>query len=132
MLISALAKRVGTTTRALRHYESLGLLGARRTSNGYREYDEADVAVVQEIRTLVGIGFALEETRPFVECLRAGYATGDSCSASVAVYRRKIAEIDDCMASLSAVRSRLTAAVAGGSLTDVAAPEPLCAFTPLR
>lgn len=132
MLISALAERVGTSTRALRHYESLGLLAARRTSNGYREYDEADVAVVREIRTLVGIGFALEETRPFVECLRAGYATGDSCPGSVAVYRRKIAEIDDCMASLSAVRSQLTAAVAGGSLDGTTAPEPLCAFTPLR
>jgi DNA-binding transcriptional MerR regulator len=132
MRIGELAERVGTSTRALRHYESLGLLSARRTSNGYREYDDADVAVVREIRTLVSIGFALEETRPFVECLRAGYATGDSCPASVAVYRRKIAEIDDCMASLSAVRSRLRVAVAGGALDGAGAPEPLCAFTPLR
>ncbi|GAA3387142.1 MerR family transcriptional regulator [Cryptosporangium minutisporangium] len=132
MRIGALAERVGTSTRALRHYEALGLLSARRSSNGYREYDETDVQVVREIRTLVGIGFALEETRPFVECLRAGYASGDSCPASVAVYRRKIAEIDDCVASLSAVRARLTAAVAGGSLDGAAAPDPLCAFTPLR
>src|SRR5688572_6785132 len=132
MRIGALAERVGTSTRALRHYEALGLLSARRSSNGYREYDETDVQVVREIRTLVGIGFALEETRPFVECLRAGYASGDSCPASVAVYRRKIAEIDDCVASLSAVRARLTAAVAGDSLDGAAAPDPLCAFTPLR
>jgi len=131
MRIGELAERVGTSTRALRHYESLGLLAARRTSNGYREYDEADVRVVREIRTLIGIGFALEETRPFVECLRAGYATGDSCPASMAVYRRKIAEIDDCVASLSVVRSRLREAMAGGSLDDAEAPEPLCAFTPL-
>ncbi|MFG1920342.1 MerR family transcriptional regulator [Cryptosporangium sp. NPDC048952] len=129
MRIGELAERVGTSTRALRHYESLGLLAARRTSNGYREYGEEDVRVVREIRTLVGIGFALEETRPFVECLRAGYATGDSCPASVAVYQRKIAEIDDCVASLAAVRERLSSAVSGGSLAD--APEPLCAFTPL-
>ncbi|MFI5955752.1 MerR family transcriptional regulator [Cryptosporangium sp. NPDC051539] len=131
MRIGELASRVGTTTRALRHYESLGLLSADRTANGYREYSEADVRVVEEIRTLVGVGFALEETRPFVECLRAGYATGDSCSASVAVYRRKIAEIDDCMAGLAAVRSQLSAAMRGGSLSG-AAPEPLCMFTPLR
>jgi DNA-binding transcriptional MerR regulator len=130
MRIGELAERVGTSTRALRHYESLGLLSARRTSNGYREYDDSDVRVVREIRTLVGIGFALEETRPFVECLRAGYESGDSCPASVAVYRRKIAEIDDCVTSLAAVRARLSSAMSGGgSLAD--APEPLCAFSPL-
>lgn len=131
MLIGELAQRVGTSTRALRHYESLGLLAARRTSNGYREYDESDVRVVREIRTLVGIGFALEETRPFVECLRAGFASGDSCPASKAVYQRKITEIDDCVASLAAVRARLSSAVSGASLDDDV-PEPLCAFTPLR
>ncbi|TQS41843.1 MerR family transcriptional regulator [Cryptosporangium phraense] len=127
MRIGELASRVGTTTRALRHYESLGLLSAGRTSNGYREYSAADVRIVEEIRMLVGIGFALEETRPFVECLRAGYATGDSCPASVAVYRRKIAEIDDCVAALAAVRSRLASAMDGDSLGP--APQPMCSLT---
>lgn len=112
MRIGELADRAGTSTRALRYYEEQGLLAARRASNGYRDYDEADLRAVREIRSLLAIGFALEDTRPFVECLRAGNASGDSCPASVAMYRRKLAELDDCMARLHTVREQLTSAIA--------------------
>ncbi|GAA3998481.1 MerR family transcriptional regulator [Allokutzneria multivorans] len=107
MRIGELAEKVGTSTRALRYYESQGLLGARRAANGYRDYDELDLRVAREIRSLLDIGFALEETRPFVACLRAGNAAGDACPDAVAVYRRKIEEIDDCVERLHAVRSHL-------------------------
>jgi DNA-binding transcriptional MerR regulator len=58
MRISELAERAGTSTRALRYYEEHGLLAARRASNGYREYDEVDLRLVREIRSLLDIGFA--------------------------------------------------------------------------
>ncbi|GAB2994598.1 MerR family transcriptional regulator [Saccharothrix stipae] len=109
MRIGELARRGGTTTRALRYYESLGLLPARRGVNGQREYDEDDLRLVHEIRSLTGIGFALEDTRPFVQCLRDGHSTGDACAASVEVYRRKLAELDDCITRLGAVRDRVGA-----------------------
>lgn len=107
MRIGELAERAGTSTRSLRYYEQQGLLTARRTANGHREFDEADLRLVREIRGLLRIGFGLEETRPFVECLRAGHSTGDSCPASVAVYRRKLAEIEACLDRLNAVREHL-------------------------
>jgi DNA-binding transcriptional MerR regulator len=107
MRIGELAARVGTSTRTLRYYESRGLLRARRAVNGYRDYDEDDLRVIREIRTLQEIGFDLEETRPFVECLRAGNPAGDACPASLDVYRRKMAELDACIARLQAVRVRL-------------------------
>jgi DNA-binding transcriptional MerR regulator len=112
MRISELARTAGTTTRALRYYESQGLLTAPRRSNGYREYDESHLRLVREIQTLRAVGFALEDTRPFVECLLAGNATGDSCPDSVAVYRRKLAEVDACIARLTEVRAQLTAKLA--------------------
>ncbi len=105
--IGELARRCGTTTRALRYYESLGLLPDRRGPNGRREYEESDLRLVTEIRSLTGIGFALEDTRPFVECLRDGNASGGSCPASVAVYRRKLAEIEECIAGLEVARERV-------------------------
>lgn len=107
MRIGELAARVGTSTRTLRYYESRGLLRARRAVNGYRDYDEDDLRVIREIRTLLEIGFDLEETRPFVECLRAGNPAGDACPASLDVYRRKMVELDACIARLQAVRARL-------------------------
>jgi DNA-binding transcriptional MerR regulator len=113
MRIGELAKRVGTTTRALRFYESQGLLRARRSANGYREYDEEDYRLVDEILTLQAVGFNLDDTRPFVDCLRAGHETGDSCADSIEVYERKLAEVDACLERLGSVRASLLAKLAG-------------------
>ena len=107
MRIGELAKRAGTTTRALRFYESQGLLEARRTANGYRSYGEDDLRLVAEIQSLQAVGMSLEDTRPFVDCLRAGHRSGDSCPDSRAVYRRKLAEVDACLERLNVVRAFL-------------------------
>ncbi|MET9021201.1 MerR family transcriptional regulator [Actinopolymorpha sp. NPDC004070] len=112
MRIGELAERTGTTTRALRYYESQGLLAARRAANGYRDYGDTDRRIVEEIRSLLAIGFSLEETRPFVECLRSGHEAGDVCPHSVQVYRAKLAEIDDCLTRLGAVRDQIQAQLA--------------------
>ncbi|MEV6547807.1 MerR family transcriptional regulator [Streptomyces sp. NPDC051597] len=109
MRIGELAARAGTTTRALRYYESRGLLTARRSENGYRSYDEEDLRLLRQIRTLQDFGFELEETRPFVECLRAGHEAGDTCPASLAVYRRKLAELDGLIGQLQSVRDQVGA-----------------------
>lgn len=109
MRIGELASTVGITTKALRYYEERGLLDAPRRTNGYRDYDESHLRVVREIQTLQEIGFALEDTRPFVECLRAGNEDGDACPDSVAVYRRKIAEVEAYLRQLTVVRDELRA-----------------------
>ncbi|MEA5361413.1 MerR family transcriptional regulator [Amycolatopsis sp., V23-08] len=116
MRIGELAKRTGTTTRALRFYEDQGLLAARRAANGYREYDEDDLQLVTEILKLQTVGLSLDETRPFVECLRSGHETGDSCASSIEMYRRKLAEADAVLARLGAIRAELA-----GKLADALA-----------
>lgn len=121
MRIGELAQLASTSTRSLRYYESQGLLPARRAANGHREYDESDLRLVQEIRSLLAIGFALEETRPFVECLRAGHSSGDVCPASIEVYRRKLAELNDGIDRLSEIRDRLAA-----QLSAVTGEKPRC------
>ncbi|MFI6031436.1 MerR family transcriptional regulator [Amycolatopsis magusensis] len=116
MRIGELAKKAGTTTRALRFYEAQGLLDAPRTANGYRDYGEEHVRLVSEIRTLQAAGLSLDDTRPFVDCLRSGHSAGDSCADSIEVYERKLAEVDACLDRLNSVRAdllaKLTAAVA--------------------
>ncbi|MFJ8039745.1 MerR family transcriptional regulator [Kitasatospora sp. NPDC096147] len=109
MRIGELAARADTTTRTLRYYESRGLLTARRSVNGYRTYDEEDLRMLRQIRMLQDFGFGLEETRPFVECLRAGHPAGDSCPASLQVYRAKLAELDECIDRLRQVRDQVGA-----------------------
>ncbi|MEU6575264.1 MerR family transcriptional regulator [Streptomyces sp. NPDC046805] len=135
MRIGELAERAGTTTRTLRYYESRGLLPARRDEHGYRAYDERDLRLLTQIRTLRDFGFELEETRPFVECLRAGHPEGDACPASLAVYRRKLDELDALIGELQAVRAQVGAQLARAERArdELAAeahapgsPEPLC------
>jgi len=113
MRIGELAERAGTSARTLRYYEQHGLLCARRTANGYRDYDEDDLRLVREIRSLLEIGFNLEETRPFVECLRSGRASGAECPASIEVLGRKLADLDDRIAWLLAVRRRVSRELRG-------------------
>ncbi len=128
MRIGELAERAGTTTRTLRYYESRGLLPARRTGNGYRAYDEDDLRLLQQIRTLQDFGFELEETRPFVECLRAGHPAGDACPASLAVYRAKLAELDELIGRLRSVRTQVGAQLARAEAEFADGPEPRCEF----
>ncbi|MFJ3498856.1 MerR family transcriptional regulator [Streptomyces sp. NPDC086091] len=135
MRIGELAARAGTTTRALRYYEARGLLPARRDTLGHRAYDEGDLRLLRQIRTLREAGFDLEETRPFVECLRAGHPEGDTCPASLAVYRRKLDELDALVAELTAARARVAGQLARAERARDAlaagaevpgGPEPLC------
>ncbi|WP_405801773.1 MerR family transcriptional regulator [Streptomyces sp. NBC_01506] len=136
MRIGELAERAGTSTRTLRYYESRGLLPARRAGNGYRTYDEDDLRLIQQIRTLQDFGFDLEETRPFVECLRAGHPAGDSCPASLEVYRGKLAELDELIGRLGSIRAQVGEQLAQAEAAQIpaAGPEPLCELTihPLR
>ncbi|MBV7671072.1 MerR family transcriptional regulator [Streptomyces halstedii] len=130
MRIGELAEQAGTTTRTLRYYESRGLLPARRAENGYRTYDDSDLRLIQQIRTLQDFGFDLEETRPFVDCLRAGHPAGDACPASLAVYRRKLDELDALIDQLRSVRTEVGAHLARAELEASAelpgGPAPRC------
>ena len=109
MQISELARRAGVTTKAVRYYESLGLLTPERLANGYRDYNEHDVRLTQEIRALGSLGIPVERTRPFLECLTAGRQHSDDCPASLAGYRDAIDELTQRIEGLTARRAVLVA-----------------------
>lgn len=60
--ITEVSRRTGLSSRALRHYESLGLVRADRAANGYRSYDDAAVLRLQRILVLRQLGVGLAET----------------------------------------------------------------------
>ena len=61
MLIGELATAAGMSREALRFYEQQGLIRARRLPNGYRDYPEEVLMLVQYIRTAQQLGFTLAE-----------------------------------------------------------------------
>ena len=107
MRIGELARRSGTSARSIRYYEQKGLMAARRQPNCYRDYDEAHLRLVGEIRSLLGNGFDLEEIRPFVACLHAGIQARRACPGGIDAYRRKLAELDSRIRELRSLRDRI-------------------------
>jgi DNA-binding transcriptional MerR regulator len=107
MRIGELARRAGASARSIRYYEQQGLLAARRQANGYRDYDEADVRLVREIRSLLVNGFDLDEIRPFVDCLHAGIQARRACPGGIDVYQRKLEELDTRIRELQDLRDRV-------------------------
>lgn len=112
MHISDLAASAGVTVKAVRYYESQGLLRPGRHANGYRTYTEHDVVVVREVKALLSLGLTAEQTYPFIECLRAGNDRADVCPASLAAYRGRIADVDQRIAELTELRARLAGLLA--------------------
>ncbi|GLW27701.1 MerR family DNA-binding transcriptional regulator [Actinoplanes regularis] len=109
MRVGELARRTGTTVRALRYYESVGLVVPRRLSNGYREYDPIAERQVAQIRELMGLGLAVEETRPFVESIADG--SGDVCAAALATFRSTVTGLQQRIGELTAQRDALDARI---------------------
>ncbi|MCL8207871.1 MAG: MerR family transcriptional regulator [Actinomycetia bacterium] len=59
--VSDLVRELGTTARAIRYYESLGLLHPRRTAGGHRLYSRRDRARLRLILRGRRLGFSLGE-----------------------------------------------------------------------
>ncbi|MFE0191495.1 MerR family transcriptional regulator [Streptomyces sp. NPDC058989] len=108
MLIGELANAAGTTIRALRYYEQQDLLHPRRAPNGYREYDETAVGRVANIKLLLSIGLTANDVRALLPCLDQDIADGPVCSASARVIARRLADVEEKIAALDIVRTRLT------------------------
>ncbi|MGQ4432752.1 MULTISPECIES: MerR family transcriptional regulator [unclassified Streptomyces] len=117
MRIGDAAAALGVTTRTLRYYEQRGLVSARRTPSGQREYDEEDVRRLHAVRELLDSGLTIGDVRVLIDILDAlperpevpPVRTGpyaDSCVVPQVAIRR-LAELDARIRGLTEVRDRL-------------------------
>jgi len=75
LFIGDLAARSGTTRKAIRLYETAGILPpAKRTASGYRTYDAETVGLLEFVRRAQRLGFTLVEIGEIVRIKRAGRA----------------------------------------------------------
>jgi DNA-binding transcriptional MerR regulator len=71
--VGELARRTGLTVRTLHHYDEIGLLRpSLHTESGHRLYTAADVARLQQVRSLRQLGLSLEEVRACLD--RPGFS----------------------------------------------------------
>ena len=105
MKIGALAKATGTKVETIRFYEKVGLLaGAARTNGNYRDYSKHHLARLSFIRRARDLGFSLDQVRAL---LTLADDRDQPCSAVDAVARAHLAQIDQKIADLRALRREL-------------------------
>lgn len=107
MRIGELAGRLAINPKTIRYYEGIGLLpDPERTPSGYRLYDEDDVERLTFIKTAQRLGITLDEIREILTFRERG---DRPCDYVRAVLRREVAEIDQRLAELGALRDELVA-----------------------
>lgn len=76
MRINKVEELVGITKKNIRFYEEKGLLSPKRNAeNGYREYSDEDVIILQKIKLLRQLSIPIEE----ILKLQKGYLTLEDC-----------------------------------------------------
>ncbi|EDY66492.2 MerR-family transcriptional regulator [Streptomyces pristinaespiralis ATCC 25486] len=109
--IGELARAVGTTARALRHYEQAGLISSERAPNGYRVYDEQAAVRVRNIRYLLAAGLTLDDVRVFLPCLDGDVAAAPPSGKGLRVALERLAILNERIAVQTEARDRLEAAL---------------------
>ena len=115
MKIGELADRVGVTTKAIRFYESIGLVpNPPRTPSGYRVYAEADVDRLTFIRTAQSLGLSLDEIGEIIALRDRGQQPCDYVSE---VLRRQVSQLDHRIREMRRLRDELRVLAAGAAVT---------------
>ncbi|GLF95453.1 MerR family transcriptional regulator [Streptomyces yaizuensis] len=115
MLIGELSERTGVSARLLRYYESQGLLTPIRTPNGYRDYDEASVLTVHQIRALLDAGLTTDTIGALLPCAHGAPPRLDLCIDVQALLTHELDATDTRMADLRRSREALAAWLGAGS-----------------
>lgn len=69
MYIGELSRRTGASPKAIRLYESQGLLGEVKRQGSYRIYSNDDIVQIELIRRAQSVGFTLSELAPALKTL---------------------------------------------------------------
>ena len=67
MFIKDLSKKLKITTRAIRHYEEIGIITSKRMENNYRYFDESNLDKLKFLVRARKLGFSLEECKELIK-----------------------------------------------------------------
>jgi MerR family copper efflux transcriptional regulator len=102
--IGEIASATGLSRDTLRFYERRGLLRARRSTNGYRDYPPEAVEWLRYIRLAQSLGFSLAEIEADLPLLAEPESSAPQLRAAL---ERKLASIDQRIDGLHALRAEL-------------------------
>ncbi len=104
--IGALAKQLSITTRTIRYYEEIGLMGkTERLGGGTRTYNKDDVLRLKFILKLKGLGISLKEIHELSDIFDINEQEFHTITPKlIEILDRHISLVDQKMASLSSLR----------------------------
>jgi MerR family transcriptional regulator, redox-sensitive transcriptional activator SoxR len=115
LTIGELSRRSGVSQSALRFYERQGLIAAERTDGNQRRYPSVTPRRVALVQAGKAAGIPLERIRQALETLPAGRPpTKRDWQRLSASWGR---ELDERIATLEAIRTRLTTCIGCGCLS---------------
>ena len=137
MRIGELAQRTGTTPKAIRLYESRGLLGTVARAGSYRQYGETDVARVLLIRQAQALGFRLSELDglPHIATTAGWESMAQLVAgrrAAVACELARLTALDEALAGLESELHTCDTLAVPLAPDACAAPSSLAVATPAR
>lgn len=89
--IQQVADKTGLSAYTLRYYEKCGLIDTvDRDGNGYRLYDEHDLARIQMLCCLRRTGMSIADMQTYAELLRAGDHTVNKRRALLEHHREEV------------------------------------------
>jgi MerR family transcriptional regulator, copper efflux regulator len=110
MRIGEFAKQAGVTPRTIRYYESLGLLGpSEREGAGFRYYSETELAKLQKINVLKGLGLNLEEISTVIPLYFEDPTGVQGKRKILEILKQHLLDTDSKIDSLETFRSELKA-----------------------
>ena len=115
LTIGELSARSGVSTSALRFYERHGLIAAGRTSGNQRRYDRGILRRVALIQAGKAAGVPLERIRQALDLLPGGRTATKRDWERLS--RAWASELDERIATLQAIRGRLTMCIGCGCLS---------------
>lgn len=105
--IGELAERLGVTTKAIRFYESIGLLPEPpRTPSGYRTYAEIDAERLTFVKTAQRLGLSLDEIKEIIAFRDRGE---QPCSYVAEILQRQVTDLDGRIREMRTLRDELRA-----------------------
>lgn len=119
--IQDVARAVGTTSRTLRHYDSIGLVSPSRVGhNGYRYYDNASLVRLQRVLLLRQLGLGLDAIREVLEA-QDEQSLGEAriLSDHLSVLRQEHRRIADQIGAVERTIAALEGAMTDGTEKDL-------------
>lgn len=113
MTVNEVAKISGVSIRTLQYYDEIGLLPpSQRTESGYRMYDDASLAKLQEILLFRELEFPLTEIKQIIES--PGYDRKKALTQQIEMLKLRKEQLE-CLIELA---TKLSGSQKGGTQMD--------------